>query len=259
MVNESLTIRLAKERLAAIKQFIPIRDRLRKQLQMRQEQKDDFSAIPRGDTEFKRLYDLVKQQSKQPPSYLTSQLSPQQKDVVIPDEIDIRTRDDGATGTSKKKNGKGYLGSGVVGSASITCPGKILSDISRLEILIGGRRAGNNSPEIINEAADICARLFRGGIMDVGVYRELVDELMDDYHSDKTVGSMDLGWVFHNLKTVSCYKMIIHCNHDKPVSVYVVNSRLPVYRAFYGNGLGDTIAGLFARMAPKVAPLAKQL
>jgi hypothetical protein len=53
--------------------------------------------------------------------------------------------------------------------------------------------------------------------------------------------------------------MIVHYNHDKPVSVYVVNSRLPVYRAFYGNGLGDTIAGLFARMAPKVAPLAKQL
>lgn len=53
--------------------------------------------------------------------------------------------------------------------------------------------------------------------------------------------------------------MIIHYNHDKPVSVYVVNSRLPVYRVWYGDGLGDTIAGLFARMAPKVAPLAKQL
>ena len=53
--------------------------------------------------------------------------------------------------------------------------------------------------------------------------------------------------------------MIIHYNHDKPVSVYVVNSRLPVYRAWYGDGLGSTIAGLFTRMAPKVAPLAKQL
>jgi hypothetical protein len=53
--------------------------------------------------------------------------------------------------------------------------------------------------------------------------------------------------------------MIIHYNHDKPVSVYVVNSRLPVYRAYYGDGFGNTIAGLFTRMAPKVAPLAKQL
>ena len=56
--------------------------------------------------------------------------------------------------------------------------------------------------------------------------------------------------------------MIIHYNHDKPVSVYVVNSRLPVYRAYYtwyGDGFGSTIAGLFTRMAPKVAPLAKQL
>ena len=53
--------------------------------------------------------------------------------------------------------------------------------------------------------------------------------------------------------------MIIHYNHDKPVHVYVVNSRLPVYRAWYGDGLGNTIAGLFTTMAPKVAPLAKQL
>ena len=53
--------------------------------------------------------------------------------------------------------------------------------------------------------------------------------------------------------------MIIHYNHDKPAQVYVVNSRLPVYRAWYGDGLGNTIAGLFTRMAPKVAPLAKQL
>jgi len=53
--------------------------------------------------------------------------------------------------------------------------------------------------------------------------------------------------------------MIIHYNHDKPTSVYVVNSRLPVYKAFYGDGFGNLIAGLFTRMAPKVAPLAKQL
>ena len=53
--------------------------------------------------------------------------------------------------------------------------------------------------------------------------------------------------------------MIIHYNHDKPTNVYVVNSRLPVYRTYYGDGLGSTIAGLFTRMAPKVAPIAKQL
>ena len=53
--------------------------------------------------------------------------------------------------------------------------------------------------------------------------------------------------------------MIIHYNHDKLTSVYVVNSRLPVYKAYYGDGFGSTIAGLFTRMAPKVAPLAKQL
>ena len=53
--------------------------------------------------------------------------------------------------------------------------------------------------------------------------------------------------------------MIIHYNHDKPTNVYVVNSRLPKYRAYYGDGLGNTIMGLFSRMAPKVAPLVKQL
>ncbi len=53
--------------------------------------------------------------------------------------------------------------------------------------------------------------------------------------------------------------MIIHYNHDKPSSVYVVNSRLPVYRVYYGDGFGSTIAGLFTIMAPKVTPLAKQL
>ena len=42
MVGESLTTKLARERLAAIKQFIPLRDRVRQQLQMRQQQQDDF-------------------------------------------------------------------------------------------------------------------------------------------------------------------------------------------------------------------------
>ena len=41
--------------------------------------------------------------------------------------------------------------------------------------------------------------------------------------------------------------------------VYVVNARVPVYRAYYGDCHGNTIAGLFTSIAPKVAPLAKQL
>ena len=40
--------------------------------------------------------------------------------------------------------------------------------------------------------------------------------------------------------------------------VYVVNSRIPVYRAYYGDGLGNTIMGLFSRAAPKIAPFAKE-
>ena len=88
-------------------------------------------------------------------------------------------------GTTQSYTAAGYSGSGLVGNsssfnASVTCPANILSDISRLEVLIGGKRAGNNSPEIINEAADICRRLFTGGIMDIHVYRELIDELADD-------------------------------------------------------------------------------
>ena len=53
--------------------------------------------------------------------------------------------------------------------------------------------------------------------------------------------------------------MIIHYNHDKPVHVYIMNSRLPMYCAWYGDGLDSTIAGLFTRMVPKEAPIAKQL
>ncbi|KAK3592175.1 hypothetical protein CHS0354_031429 [Potamilus streckersoni] len=53
--------------------------------------------------------------------------------------------------------------------------------------------------------------------------------------------------------------MIVHYNHNKPTNVYVVNSRLPVYKAYYGDGLGNIMAGLFTRIAPKVAPIAKQL
>ena len=63
----------------------------------------------------------------------------------------------------------------------MTCPDNILSDRSRLEVLIGGKRAGNNSVEIINEAADICRRLFTGGIMNIDVYRELIDVLVENH------------------------------------------------------------------------------
>ena len=67
-------------------------------------------------------------------------------------------------------SGRGFSGEVIVGNSSVTCPGNILSDISRLEVLIGGKRAGNNYVEIINEAADICRRLFQGGIMNIEMY-----------------------------------------------------------------------------------------
>jgi hypothetical protein len=51
--------------------------------------------------------------------------------------------------------------------------------------------------------------------------------------------------------------MIVHYNHDKPTNVYVVNSRLPVYRAYYIDGLGSILTGL--GIAPKVASFVKQL
>jgi hypothetical protein len=81
------------------------------------------------------------------------------------------------------EDAQGATGSGL-GSGLITCPNNVLADVDRLEILIGGKRAGNNSSEIINEAADICKRLFSGGIMDINVYRSLINEIADDYHSD---------------------------------------------------------------------------
>ena len=43
MVNESLTTRLNRERLAALKKFIPLRDRVRDQLQQRQTAQTEFS------------------------------------------------------------------------------------------------------------------------------------------------------------------------------------------------------------------------
>ncbi|KAL3888541.1 hypothetical protein ACJMK2_000907 [Sinanodonta woodiana] len=43
MTAESLTTKLARERLSAIKRFIPLRDRVRDKLQRRQESQIDFS------------------------------------------------------------------------------------------------------------------------------------------------------------------------------------------------------------------------
>ncbi len=53
--------------------------------------------------------------------------------------------------------------------------------------------------------------------------------------------------------------MIVHSTQRGPTMVRVINSRLPVYRATYGNGLGDIVQGLFRRIAPKAIPIAKQL
>ena len=80
--------------------------------------------------------------------------------------------------------GLGYHGGNLSGVSNVPCSRSIVDDISRLEVLIGGKRAGNNSPEIINEATEICKRLFQGRIMDIGMYRSFINELIDDYYSD---------------------------------------------------------------------------
>ncbi len=54
-------------------------------------------------------------------------------------------------------------------------------------------------------------------------------------------------------------KMIVYNTQRGPTMVRVINSRLPVYKAIYGDGLGDVIQGLFRRIAPKAIPIAKQL
>jgi hypothetical protein len=41
--------------------------------------------------------------------------------------------------------------------------------------------------------------------------------------------------------------------------VRVINSRLPVYKTTYGDGLGDVVQGLFRRIVPKAILIAKQL
>ena len=44
MVKESLTTKLARERLAALKAFVPLRDHIRDKLQQRQQAQTDFST-----------------------------------------------------------------------------------------------------------------------------------------------------------------------------------------------------------------------
>ena len=131
------------------------------------------STLPRGDTGFSKLWKIIKEKSKQPPSYLVSQLTPSDP---IPEEVKVAAEADPSTPLSKTI-GTGY-------GSDIPCSISIFDDISRLEILIGGKRAENNSPELINEATEICQRLFLGRIMDIGTYRRFVDELVDDYVSD---------------------------------------------------------------------------
>jgi len=46
---------------------------------------------------------------------------------------------------------------------------------------------------------------------------------------------------------------------NRPRRVNVVNSRLPVYKLTYGDGLGEVVTGLFSRVAPKLLPLGKEL
>lgn len=53
--------------------------------------------------------------------------------------------------------------------------------------------------------------------------------------------------------------MIVHRSMNRPRPVYVVNSRLPVYKVTYGDGLGDVVSGLFTRIAPKILPIGKEL
>jgi hypothetical protein len=120
---------------------------------------------------------LIKQQREQQQQKLLSQ-SPKSQTQQQPAQI-------------KSEKEKDFLsdifGSGLTtqGSGLITqCPNNVLADVERLEILIGGKRAGNNSREIVNEILDICKRLFTGGIMDINVYQSLIEEIADDYYSD---------------------------------------------------------------------------
>ncbi|KAL3841962.1 hypothetical protein ACJMK2_020038 [Sinanodonta woodiana] len=96
---------------------------------------------------------------------------------AVPEEIKIAA-EPGLSLPKKSISGDGYHG------GNIPCSRSIIDDVSRLEVLIGGKRAGNNSPELTNEATEICQRLFRGRVMDMRMYRGFINELIDDYYSD---------------------------------------------------------------------------
>ncbi|KAL3874286.1 hypothetical protein ACJMK2_037325 [Sinanodonta woodiana] len=129
----------------------------------------------------RKQQELLKQQKKK----YTSRKSKRQEDPIIEDPVtetisEEQTKEPDAFDLlfGESQTGKGYHG------GNIPCSRSIVDDISRLEVLIGGKRAGNNSPEIINEATEICKRLFQGRIMDIGMYRSFINELIDDYYSD---------------------------------------------------------------------------
>ena len=52
--------------------------------------------------------------------------------------------------------------------------------------------------------------------------------------------------------------MIVQRSTNRPRPVYVVNSRLSIYKVTFGDGLGDVVSGLFTRIAPKILPIGKE-
>ncbi|KAL3882068.1 hypothetical protein ACJMK2_028443 [Sinanodonta woodiana] len=129
----------------------------------------------------RKQQELLKQQKKK----YTSRKSKRQEDPIIEDPVTETISEEQTEEPDllmsllgESQTGKGYHG------GNIPCSRSIVDDISRLEVLIGGKRAGNNSPEIINEATEICKRLFQGRIMDIGMYRSFINEIIDDYYSD---------------------------------------------------------------------------
>ena len=123
--------------------------------------------LPSGDKGADRIYQLVKQGDKNPPSYTSTTLTPQEMKSII--EADL------SAPLSKRILGKGF---------DVPCSKSVFDDVKRLEVLIGGKRAGNNSPELTNESTEIIQRLFRGHIIDTSTYRHFINEIIDEYHSD---------------------------------------------------------------------------
>jgi hypothetical protein len=112
---------------------------------------------------------------------LAQQSPPPTPQLLMPVAAQQQDKEDESLDTLEPSTGSGFTNHG---SGITQCPNNVLADVERLEILIGGKRAGNNSPEIINETADICKRLFTGGIMDIDMYQSLIEEITDDYYSD---------------------------------------------------------------------------